>query len=122
MQANRLLDVEEALARAITANKELESAKQPEKSTVTVFPNNVSFSRDQPGLPYCGYCGGPRYSRRHISIQKNFDGNNPIRDFMRLLCRKCLSNEHLLRDCNNISAAKRAQLTQNQRTAMMHLT
>ena len=32
---------------------------------------------------------------------------------MRLLCRNCLSDQHLLRDCNKISAVKRVQLTQH---------
>ena len=46
---------------------------------------------------------GPKF-KRHI------DGGNPFRNSMRFVCRKCLYDQHLLRDCPQLTPAKRVHL------------
>ncbi len=62
----------------------------------------------RPELPYRRY-GSHELQGKGFKdqYQKQNDGKNPIRNFMRLLCRFCLSDEHLLRNCPKLSPAKR---------------
>ncbi len=46
-------------------------------------------------------------------IPKPADGKNPIRNFCHLLCRLCLSDSYLLRDCPLITPAKRVQIVRH---------
>ena len=49
MPTRRLVDVQESLAKAISAEEELECVRS-KKNQFPVFPKDVKFSRDRPGL------------------------------------------------------------------------
>ncbi len=113
MPTAKLLDVQESLAKAISAEEDLESV-QKSTQQVPAFPNDVDFSQDRPGMPYRRY-GENLMNFKNPKFrdfgQKN--GKNPIRGAMRLLCRACFSDENLLRSCPNITPAKRVKLTKH---------
>ncbi len=118
MPTSRLLDVEEALSRAIPAEEELAKTKIPLISNISAFPKDVNFSRDRTGLP-CRRCGGLNFNHfgnksHQNSNYKNFqmhgDGKNPIRNYMRMLCRGCLSDEHLLRESPSLTSSKKIRI------------
>ena len=109
MPTSKILDIQESMARAITANETLE------KSRMRTTPALINFAKDRPGLSQRRYEYDNRKNlRRFPPPFKNYrtpDGKNPIRNHMRLLCRKCGSDEHLLRDCHKLSAAQRIRFS-----------
>ncbi len=116
MPTNRLFDIEESLARAITAEEELESSKRKvfpafsNEVSLADYLNDVNFNKNRCGLPYRKYGSGKEFPPLFSTPYKKADGKNPIRDYMRLLCRLCLSDEHLLRECPKRSPTKRVRL------------
>ena len=107
MPTIRLLDVQESLARAITAEEEQMAVEKQTSIPTPAYPKDINFTQDRPGMHYRQYLG----NRKSRNFEKAKDGKNPIRNYMRLLCRLCLSDSHLLRECPKLSPAKRVQLT-----------
>ncbi len=94
------------MARASTAEKNLESAESS-KATVPAYRKDVNFTKDRPGFSYHRYYSGPRPIQKRDTLRKHSDGKNPIRNFMRLLCRVCLSDEHLIHECPKLSSSRK---------------
>ena len=110
MPTKEILDIQESLARAITAEENLQAIRR--KSSVT--PALVNFTRDRPGMSYRRYekdskpgrHGRSAYYRPHVNA-KGPDGKNPIRNHMRLLCRNCDSDTLFLRECDKLTSTQR---------------
>ena len=101
MPTIKLLDVQESLARVITAEEEYDSVKHDMPVTQLAFPKDINFTQDRPGIPYRRY-GGGRGS-------KHEDGKNPIRNHTSLLCKVCDSDTQFLRGIPRLSPSKRVQ-------------
>ena len=95
MTNSRILDIQETMARARTAEENLKSAEERRKVT----PALVNYTSGRPGILY------RRYLNNNQSRERKFgQGYKPQRPpEERLLCRKCYSAERLLRDCYKLS-------------------
>ena len=109
MPTLRLLDVEESLARAFIGEEYMSWVQIQKRSPV--FSNDVNFS-SKLGMPYRRYGSHKSESRNSIGRKtcQQKDGKNPIRNYKRLLCRSCLSDEHLLIECAKVPPSNRTQL------------
>ena len=104
MPTKDITSVQESLAKAISAEETHEIVMKNQKGSAALV--NLA---DMPGLPYRRY-GQSNFKRRDFGKWKNdkaSNGKNPIRNNARLLCRNCKSDEHLLRDSDKLSTAKR---------------
>ena len=104
MPTKDIVSIQESLAKAISAEETHEIVMKKQQGSAALV--NLA---DRPGLPYRRY-GQSNYKRRDFNKWRNdkaSDGKNPIRNNARLLCRNCKSDEHLLRDCDKLSNAKR---------------
>ncbi len=110
MPTRWLVDIQESLTKAKSLEEELECMRS-KKNQFPAFPRNVNFSRDWSGIPYRRYAENSGNSYRMEARQKS--GKSLIEGAMRLLCRNCLSDEHLLRSCPEMTPAKRVRLTKH---------
>ncbi len=123
MPNNDLLDFEESLARAITPQDNLDrfmrnvmAAYGNEVNFNDGDVNTINFTRDRLGMPYRRYESDRRFDKLKDTTRvptKPSDEKNPNRNFCRILCRMCLSDSHLLRDCPKITPAKHVQIVRH---------
>ena len=98
----RLLDVQESLARAIAVEEEPIAVEKQTSIPTPAFPKDINFTQARTGMHCRQYLG----SRKSKNFETARGGKDPIRNYMRLLCRLRLSDSHLLRECPKLSSAE----------------
>eukprot|EP00171_Calliarthron_tuberculosum_P005849 IDg5849t1 len=126
MPTNGLLDIQEALARAITAEENLISSSNRSNQYAALSKDinynangddNQRYDRsyDRSGLASRRYGRDTKLQNR-TSTWKNRrgpNGKNPIRNHMLMLCRKCDSEYHLLRDCDKLTQVHKSSFAKH---------
>ena len=101
VEISRLIDVEESIARAISGEEGFRLTTKTKPITPACI-KDVNHVKDRPGMP-------SRKQSKNNSQQQDRK-KNPVVNYRRLLCRNCLSDEHLLRNCDRISNFNRMRL------------
>ena len=119
MPTSLLLDVEESLAKAISAEEIFNMPKPSQPSAENgafdlIAPHLVNFSQ-RPGITYGTYRTDKNEVLRGEKFRKGRKNRAPDEksgnvDFKRLLCKLCLPEYHLFRECPKLTPAKRIQL------------